>query len=84
MSFPDDLDTEKLAEAALAILCLTAFRDGPCTRAWKAIDWDVMALLHERGWIHDPQGKAKSVVVTEEGMEYAKQFLKQHFSKKAT
>jgi len=81
MSIPDDIDTEKLAEAALAILCLTAFQDGPSTRAWKGMDWDLMDLLHERGWIHDPKGKAKSVVLTEEGLERAEEFLQRHFAK---
>ena len=77
----DDLDKEKLAEVAQAILCLTAFQDGPGARAWKGIDWDVMALLHERGWIHDPKGKAKSVIVTQEGLKKGEVFLQKHFAK---
>lgn len=81
MSDSDNLDMEKLAEAALAILCLAAFRDGPFTRAWKGMDWDLMERLHERGWIHDPRGKAKSVVVTDEGLEMAARFLQRHFRK---
>jgi hypothetical protein len=81
MTIPDDIDTEKLAEAALAILCLTVFQDGPSTRAWKGMDWDLMEMLFEHGWIHDPKGKAKSVVLTEEGVEMAKTFLQRHFAK---
>ncbi len=81
MSIRDDIDTEKLAETALAILCLAAFQDGPSTRAWKGMDWDVMAMLFERGWIQDPKGKAKSVVVTDEGIAKAEQFLQRHFAK---
>lgn len=77
----DDLDTEKLSEVAQAILCLTAFQDGPGTRAWKGIDWDVMNMLYERGWIHNPKGKAKSVIVTKEGLEQGEAFLQKHFAK---
>lgn len=81
MAIPDNIDTEKLAEAALAILCLGAHQDGPSTRAWKGMDWDVMDMLFERGWIHDPKGTAKSVVLTKEGVEQAETFLQRHFGK---
>ena len=43
MSLPSDLDEEKLSEAALAILGLTAFRDHDAVRAWKGLDWDLLA-----------------------------------------
>lgn len=84
MAIPDDIDTEKLAEVAQAILCLTVFQDGPGTRAWKGMDWDLMDMLFERGWIHDPKGKAKSVLVSQEGLEKAEQFLQRHFAKNPT
>ncbi|MBX3177528.1 MAG: hypothetical protein KF886_09215 [Candidatus Hydrogenedentes bacterium] len=83
MAIPDDIDAEKLAEAALAILCLTAFQDDPVMRAWKGMDWDLMDMLYERGWIRDPKGKAKSVVLTEEGLAKAEHFLQRHFAKDA-
>lgn len=57
MPIPDDIDRDRLAEIALAILSLSAFRHGPATRAWKGIDWDVMDLLHERGWIPTPRAR---------------------------
>ena len=37
-------------------------------RVWKGYDWDVMHRLHEQGFITDPHGKAKSVVLTEAGL----------------
>jgi hypothetical protein len=40
-----EIDTDKLAEAALAILSLTIHDDG---RVWKGLDWDLMDLLHEK------------------------------------
>lgn len=83
MPIPEEIDKEKLAEAALAILCLSAFQDGPGIRAWKGMDWEVMNLLFERGWIHDPKSKAKSVVVTEEGLQRAEQFLQHHFASRS-
>lgn len=67
MALPDGVDTEKLAEVALALLSLTSFTDHGQIRAWKGLDWDLLDLLHERGWIHDPKGKARSVVLTEAG-----------------
>jgi hypothetical protein len=48
-------------------------------RAWKGLDWDLLALLHERGWILDPKGKAKSVVFTEEGQRMALAAFAKHF-----
>jgi hypothetical protein len=37
-------------------------------RAWKSYDWDVMNYLHEPGFISDPRSKAKSVILTDEGL----------------
>jgi hypothetical protein len=76
----DELDVEKLAEVALELLSLT-IHDG--ARAWKGIDWGVMNLLFERGWIHDPRGQSKSVVLTETGLEFAEKLLLKHFAKSA-
>jgi hypothetical protein len=73
---PDEIDHDKLAEAALAILSLTLHDGG---RVWKGLDWDLMDLLHEKGWIVDPRSKAKSVVLTEDGERLAREFLRKHF-----
>lgn len=67
MPIPEGIDREKLAEAALAILSLSAFDDGLGSRAWKSFDWDVTDLLHERGWIGNPKNRSKSVILTHEG-----------------
>ena len=76
---PHDVDTDKLAEAALAILSLTLHDGG---RVWKGLDWNLMDLLHEKGWIVDPHSKAKSVVLTEEGERLANVFLRRHFGRR--
>lgn len=73
-----DINAQKLAEAALAILSLTLHGDG---RVWKSLDWDLMNLLHEKGWIVEPRTKAKSVMLTEEGERLAREFLRQHFGR---
>ena len=46
------------------------------------MDWDLTDLLFEKGWIADPKGKAKSVVLTEEGENLAAELLEKHFSKR--
>jgi hypothetical protein len=77
-NLPNDIDTDRLAEAALAILSLTLHDGG---RVWKGLDWELMGLLHDKGWIVDPASKAKSVVLTVEGEQLAQQFLRRHFGR---
>ena len=81
MPIPDDIDREKLAEIGLAILSLSMWKEGPGMQAWKGIDWDLMGLLHEKGWISDPVGKQKSVFLTDEGASLAASYLEKHFGK---
>jgi hypothetical protein len=83
MSLPSDLDKEKLSQAALAILGLTADGDHQVVRVWKGMDWDLLDVLFEKGWISDPKGKAKSVVLSDEGARLAEEFLTKHFGKRA-
>jgi hypothetical protein len=75
MALSPNLNQDKLSEAALAILGLTAFRDHQVVRAWRGMDWDLLDVLYQRGWIGDPKGKAKSVVFTDEGARLAVDFL---------
>ena len=60
-----DYDLDRAGDLALALMWLT-LHDG--ARVWKGYDWDVMHHLHEQGFITDPRGKAKSVVLTEAGL----------------
>ena len=73
-----DLDTDKLDDAALAILSLT-LHDG--NRVWKRIDWSITDRLHAKGLIHDPIGKAKSLALTEDGLARAELALAKLFVK---
>jgi Domain of unknown function (DUF6429) len=69
-----EIDTEKIDEAVLALLYLT-LHDG--TRAWQGFDWDTMNRLHEKGFISNPVSKAKSVALTEKGLQESERlFLK--------
>ena len=56
---------ERAGDLVLALMQLTLHEE---CRAWKSYDWDVMNSLHERGFITDPRSKAKSVILTDEGL----------------
>jgi hypothetical protein len=73
-----DIDNDKIDEAVLALLYLTLHDGG---RAWKSFDWDAMNRLHEKGYIANPIGKAKSVVLTEEGLRESERLCKTLFSR---
>jgi hypothetical protein len=72
------IDEHKIDEAVLALLYLT-LQDGH--RAWKSFDWNSMNRLYEKGFIGNPASKAKSVVLTEEGLPEAKRLFKALFVK---
>ena len=62
---PSVENRNKLSEAALAILGLTAFRNRQIIRAWKGMDWDLLEA---------------SVVFTDEGAKLAEEFLTRQLS----
>jgi hypothetical protein len=70
------LNTDKIDDAALALLYLTLHNG---YRAWKGFDWDVLGRLHDKGLIDDPVGKVKSIAFTEEGLERAKALFEEMF-----
>lgn len=76
-----ELDTDKIDDAALALLVLT-LHDG--YRAWKGLDWEITDRLFQKGYICDPANKAKSVYFTEEGLKRAEQLLEELFAKRKT
>ena len=69
-------NSDKVDEMALALLYLTLHEGN---RAWKSMDWDVSDRLHVKGFIEDPVGKAKSVVLTEEGLQRCRELFAKHF-----
>ena len=73
-----DIDTDKLDDAAIAILSLT-LHDG--RRVWKSLDWEITDRLFEKGLIGNPKGKAKSLVLTDAGLARAEMVFDAMFAK---
>jgi hypothetical protein len=74
-----EIDTEKIDEAVLALLYLTLHEDA---RAWKGFDWDAMNRLHEKGFISNPVGKSKSVLLTDKGLQESARLFRKLFVKR--
>ncbi len=72
----DNYDRDKVNEVVLALMYLTMHDS---CRAWKGFDWDTLDRLYEKGWIDNPRGKARSVVLTEEGLERSTRFFEHYF-----
>jgi hypothetical protein len=70
-------DNDKIDRAVLALLYL-GLHD--VDRTWKGFDWEAMNRLHEKGFISDPRGKAKSVAFTGKGLIEARRLLQELFS----
>ena len=72
-------DEDKVAEVVLALMYLNLWKDGKpplvVYRAWKSFPWDALDRLYEQGYIDNPRSKAKSVVLTEEGLRKAEELF---------
>ena len=73
-----DIDEDGIDEAVLALLWLTLHND---CRAWKGHDWDALNRLRDKGFIHDPVNKAKSVVLTDDGLARSEAAFRKLFSR---
>jgi hypothetical protein len=80
-----EIDREKIDEIVLALLFRNSWTEkcGKINgfRAWNSLDWDALDRLHEKELISNPKGKAKSVVLTDEGYELARELFGKHFRK---
>ena len=74
-------DEEKIDEVVLALLQLTLNTDRGVARAWKGHDWEVLNRLHAKGYISDPRSKAKSVVVTDQGLTRSQELFNKYFGR---
>jgi len=74
-----EIDEDKIDEMVLALLWLGLHED---CRVWKGHDWDAMDRLHAKGYISDPQRKAKSVALTEEGERRSRELFERYFARK--
>ena len=79
-----DYDKDKVDDMVLALLWLTTFGEKQggqvALRAWKGHDWEALNRLHQKGFIGDPVGEAKSVFVTEEGAKRSEELFRQFFA----
>jgi hypothetical protein len=80
-----EYDTNRIDEATLALLFMGLHdrEEGLGARAWKGFDWETMNRLHEKGFISDPKGKAKSVRLTETGCQEAERLFCKLFGRPA-
>ena len=90
-----DYDADKVDDAVLALLWLTAWREavvpagalGPgepaaeVWRAWKGFDWGALDRLHAAGLIDDPKSKARSVHLTSAGRARAEGLFRDLFGR---
>ena len=72
------IDIDKIDETVLALLHLT-LHDG--ARAWKGHDWEALNRLHRKGMIDNPASKAKSVVLTDQGLAESGRLFRKLFEK---
>ena len=49
--------------------------------AWKGHDWETLNRLHEKELVGDPVSKAKSVILTPEGLARGQMLFEQLFAK---
>lgn len=73
------LDTDKVDDAALALLLLGASGK----QAWKAFAFDVLDRLHERGLIERIDRKSPTLTLTDEGLARARQAQAELFADKS-
>jgi hypothetical protein len=80
-----EIDTDRIDDAVLALLYLTAHdadRVSGLARAWKTFSWEAMDRLYEKDLIGDPASKAKSVVLTAEGLKRSEALFYELFGKR--
>ena len=73
-----EIDRDKIDDTVLGLLWLTLHDE---RRAWKGIDWAALERLHQKGLIANPVNKAKSVVLTDEGLRRAEELFHAHFTR---
>lgn len=75
------IDLDKIDDTVLGLLWLTLHDEN---HAWKGFDWGALNRLHQKGLIADPVNKAKSVVLSEEGLRRAEELFKALFTRPAS
>ncbi len=77
-------DEDKVDEVVLALLYLNTWQERKkpfeVYRAWKGFPWEAMDRLHEKGYIDNPRSRAKSVMLTEEGVCKSRELFFRYFA----
>lgn len=76
-----EYDSEKIDEVVLALMWLVLHKDAYGWRAWKSFDWDTLNRLHEKGYISNPKGTAKSVALSDEAVSLSEQLFNKYFGR---
>jgi hypothetical protein len=72
-------DSDRIDDTVLALMCLNAAEARGAVRTGKDYGREVMARLHRRGWISNPAGNARSVVLTREGRRRGETLVRELF-----
>jgi len=76
-----DNERNTVKELTLILMYLTSWRennsDEECLRAWKGYEFDILDELANEELINGSR-RAKSVCITEKGIEFAKELLKKY------
>ena len=72
------IDLDKIDDTVLGLLWLTRHDE---RRAWKGFDWAALGRLHQKGLIENPVNKAKSVVLSDEGLRRAEEMFRTLFTR---
>ncbi|MEA5113127.1 MAG: DUF6429 family protein [Geobacteraceae bacterium] len=73
-----DVDADRVDDCVLALLLLTLHNGD---RSWKGFDFEAMDRLFQKGYFYDPRGKAKSAVLTKEGLARSECLFTELFKK---
>lgn len=75
LCYPDRVEID---DAVFALLWLTLHGN---RHAWKSFDWEVTDRLHRKGMITGPANKAKSVMLTDEGLRRSEDLFRELFTR---
>lgn len=72
-----DVNQDKIDDAVLALMYLGVHEGA---RTWKSFDWSALDRLYQKGLIADPKSRAKSILLTDEGLERSKRLFAAMFA----
>lgn len=70
-------DRYRAGDLTLALMYITLHDE---FRVWKGYSWDVLDHLFQQGLITDPRSKAKSIILTEEGLARSHALFQEHLA----